>query len=93
VRGFAGLANALAWFDANIVDWVVNFTGAVGRGAAWIGGFIDRIFVDGAVNGVATVVMTVGGRVRRIQTGKINNYAYGIAMGVIALAILSKIAL
>jgi len=93
VRGFKGLARVLAWFDAHIVDWVVNFAGAVGLGAAWLGGFIDRIFVDGAVNGVAKVIMAAGGRVRRIQTGRINNYAYGIAVGVIALAIIGKFAL
>ena len=53
-------------FDANIVDWAVNFAGVVGRGAAWLGGFIDRIFVDGAVNGLAKVILGIGARARRI---------------------------
>lgn len=93
VRGFKGLARGLAWFDAHIIDWVVNFTGAMGRFCAWLGGFIDRTFVDGAVNGVANGLLKLGSKARRIQTGRINNYAWGIAVGVIVLAIIGRIAM
>ncbi|RMH42867.1 MAG: NADH-quinone oxidoreductase subunit L [Deltaproteobacteria bacterium] len=92
VRGFKATARWLAWFDAHIIDWAVNFVGAVGRAAAWLGGFIDRMFVDGAVNGVAHGLLALGRQARRIQTGRINNYALGIAVGVVLLAILGHFA-
>jgi NADH-quinone oxidoreductase subunit L len=93
VRGFQGLARAMAWFDAHIIDWAVNFTGAMGRGCAWLGGFIDRMFVDGAVNGLARGIVAVGREGRRIQTGRINNYAWGIAVGVLVLAVIGRFAM
>ena len=93
VRGFDGLARACSWFDAHIVDWAVNFCGTIGLGCAWLNGFIDRMFVDGAVNGVATAVMRIGQEGRKIQTGKINNYALGIAAGVLVLAVIGSFAL
>ena len=50
-------------------------------GAAWF----DRNIIDGAVNGVATVVRTTGTQVRRLQTGYVRNYALGLAAGTVAL--------
>jgi NADH:ubiquinone oxidoreductase subunit 5 (subunit L)/multisubunit Na+/H+ antiporter MnhA subunit len=93
VRGFKGIASGLAWFDAHIVDWVVNFTGQIGLFCAWLGGFIDRMFVDGAVDGVARGIIFVGREGRRIQTGRINNYALGVGAGVLALAIIGYFAI
>ncbi|MGA0878110.1 MAG: NADH-quinone oxidoreductase subunit L [Ilumatobacteraceae bacterium] len=66
---------------------ISNFMGGPGRrafdGVAWA----DRTIVDGAVDGVGTVVRRTGGTVRRIQTGAVRNYAAGIAVGVLALLI------
>jgi NADH:ubiquinone oxidoreductase subunit 5 (subunit L)/multisubunit Na+/H+ antiporter MnhA subunit len=93
VRAFAALARGLAWFDGRVIDWLVNAVAAAGRSAAWLGGTIDRLFVDGAVNRVAEGIVAIGRQGRRIQTGRINNYVYGIAVGVLALAIISRIAL
>jgi NADH-quinone oxidoreductase subunit L len=53
-------ANALAWFDANVVD--------------------------GIVNGIGSVVRRSGGGLARVQTGRVQNYALGIALGLIAMA-------
>jgi NADH-quinone oxidoreductase subunit L len=64
---------------------VSAFMGGPGRklfeGLAWT----DRTIVDGAVNGVAGGVRTVGGLVRRTQTGFVRNYALGISLGVVGL--------
>jgi len=56
-----------------------------GRVAAFIWWF-DRSVVDGAVNGVGTVVRTAGGGLRQIQTGRVQNYALGIAVGLVLMA-------
>jgi NADH-quinone oxidoreductase subunit L len=85
VRGLLALTRALAWIDNHIVDGLVNASGYGLRTLAALGGAIDRIFVDGAVNGVATVVLAVGRRTRRLQTGRVNSYVLGVAFGVVVL--------
>ncbi|MGH9155742.1 MAG: NADH-quinone oxidoreductase subunit L [Acidimicrobiales bacterium] len=42
---------------------------------------IDRRIIDGAVNGAAGLVRLGGGRLRRVQTGYVRNYALGVALG------------
>ena len=41
--------------------------------------------IDGAVNGVATLVRRSGTLVRRIQTGYVRNYALAIVAGMVLL--------
>ncbi len=45
----------------------------------------DRYVVDGAVNGVATVIGRSSGRLRRVQTGFVANYALVIALGAVLI--------
>ncbi len=78
-------AKGFAWIDAHIVDFAVNTAGKVGRWAAGLGGWIDRIFVDGAVNGVSKLLLSGGRRAMRLQTGRINNYVLGITVGTVVL--------
>jgi NADH-quinone oxidoreductase subunit L len=85
VRGLIALTRALAWFDLRVVDGAVNAASWGLRMVAGIGGAIDRVIVDGAVNGVAGAVLAAGKRVRRIQTGRINTYVMGVAFGVVVL--------
>ena len=42
--------------------------------------------MDGTVNGIGTVTVGGGQRLRRIQTGRVQNYALGIALGLIVMA-------
>jgi NADH:ubiquinone oxidoreductase subunit 5 (subunit L)/multisubunit Na+/H+ antiporter MnhA subunit len=91
VRGFMGLSRGFAWIDRNCVDWLVNATSYVARGAAWLSGWIDNTFVDGAVNGVARVIMRLGKEGRRVQTGRINNYVFGVVVGVLALFLITSL--
>ena len=42
---------------------------------------VDRRIIDGAVNGAAGLVRLGGGRLRRVQTGYVRNYALGVAFG------------
>ena len=72
-------------------DAEVNLMGTLSKGAAWIGGAIDKYFVDGAVNGVAWAVLEGGRRVRRVQTGRINNYVLGVVVGVIILVLVTSL--
>jgi NADH-quinone oxidoreductase subunit L len=45
----------------------------------------DRTIIDGAVNGVASLVRRGGGGLRVLQTGFVRSYALGVAVGVVAL--------
>jgi NADH-quinone oxidoreductase subunit L len=83
VRGAVMLARAAAWFDAHIIDGIVNLSALVVRGVANLTGMIDNYVVDGAVNGVADVTQLVGRRVRNLQTGAISAYLYFIVFGVL----------
>jgi NADH-quinone oxidoreductase subunit L len=78
---------ALADVDKWIVDGIVNGVGVVARACAWVSGAIDRHLVDGAVNFVSEGVLAAGDRLRRIQTGRIQTYVYGLLGGVAFLAL------
>jgi NADH-quinone oxidoreductase subunit L len=41
--------------------------------------------IDGAVNGIGTVVRSAGTRLRTLQTGYVRNYALGVAAGAVLL--------
>jgi NADH-quinone oxidoreductase subunit L len=51
----------------------------------WCAEAFDVGVIDGAVNGVATVVERAAGRLRRYQTGFVMNYALSMLVGVVAL--------
>ena len=53
--------------------------------SAWFAGFFDPKVVDGAVNGVGTVVLDAGELVRKLQNGAIPTYALSIFLGVVAV--------
>ena len=69
------------WFD-ELNDLLFIRMG--GRVAAFLWWF-DRTIIDGAVNGVGFVTRDAGGGLRRIQTGRVQNYALGIAIGLIVM--------
>ena len=45
----------------------------------------DAILIDGAVNGVGTVVNTTSAALRRLQTGSVRTYAAAIFVGVVLM--------
>jgi NADH-quinone oxidoreductase subunit L len=70
------------WFD-ELNDLLFIRIGGKVAAALW---WFDRAIVDGTVNGVGTVTRGAGGGLRRIQTGRVQNYALGIAVGLIVMA-------
>jgi NADH-quinone oxidoreductase subunit L len=88
VAGVLRLRLVLADTDRWVVDGLVNGSAILARGCAWLSGTIDRHFVDGAVNFVAEGVLSAGDRLRTVQTGRIQNYVYGLLGGVAFLSLL-----
>jgi len=81
------LANA--WY----YDWSISrFMGGPGRrsfdGIAWF----DKNVIDGAVNGVGSLVRGTGREIRTAQTGFVRSYALALALGAVVIAglLLSK---
>ena len=71
------------WFDdLNNLLFVV-WGGKLAAAAFWF----DRTVLDGTVNGIGVVTTGAGTALRRVQTGRVQNYALGIALGLIAMAI------
>ena len=75
------LAYGLWWFDSNVVDKIfVDGFGWVTRGLSIINDWVDRVFVDGAVDGTGLVAEGIGRGFRAAQTGFVQNYLLYIAM-------------
>jgi NADH-quinone oxidoreductase subunit L len=71
------------WFDDLNDLLFVRIGGRIADGLRWF----DVHVIDGAVNGVAAATLRTGGRIARIQTGQVQNYALGIAVGLVAMAL------
>ena len=54
-------------------------------------GWVDRYLVDGVVNLLSAWTLQAGDRLRRIQTGRAQDYVYGVAVGFLLLLIASQI--
>lgn len=77
----------LARFDSGVVDGFVNLVGRVGILFSYLNGAIDRVLVDGMVNGVGSFLRAAGLQLRRLQTGRIQNYVYVLVVGVMLVII------
>ena len=62
-------------------------SGPVTAFARFLSEGIDRGVIDGAVNGIGRLVQEAGGGLRTLQTGRVRNYALGIAGGTALLLI------
>jgi len=72
------------WYFDELNDLLfVRVGGVVANGAAWF----DVHVIDGAVNGIASVTQKAGTEIRQVQTGRVQNYALGIAFGLIVVAV------
>jgi NADH-quinone oxidoreductase subunit L len=88
VGGIKGpVAAGAYWFNQNVIDNVLNYTG---RGAQALGrvtyDYVDQKGVDGLVNGLATLTGESGGKVRKIQTGRLQFYALMLVAAVVIFA-------
>ncbi len=88
VRAVHWLRLHLAATDKWIVDGLVNGSAMAGRAAAWLSGAIDKYFVDWLVNLVAESTLGAGRHLRKLQTGRIQSYLYGIAAGIVVVVVL-----
>ena len=88
VRPTLRVSNWIAACDKRGIDRLVD-------GMAWLVGlvarldeWIDRIFVDGLVNGIGHVTYAIGLRLRAAQSGNLRQYVMWLAVGTVALFLL-----
>jgi len=70
------------WFDELNDLLFIRIGGRVAAALWWF----DRVIVDGTVNGIGTVTRMSGRGLARVQTGRVQNYALGIALGLLVMA-------
>jgi NADH-quinone oxidoreductase subunit L len=69
------------WFDELNDRIFVRFGGRVAQALWWF----DVRVIDGTVNGIAGLTQEAGRGIRQIQTGRVQNYALGIAVGLLVI--------
>jgi NADH-quinone oxidoreductase subunit L len=70
------------WFD-DLYDLLFIRIGGRVADALW---WFDRTVIDGTVNGIGALAGDTGRGLRQIQTGRVQNYALGIAIGLLVMA-------
>jgi NADH-quinone oxidoreductase subunit L len=70
------------WFDELYHLLFIVIGGRIATFLWWF----DRNVVDGSVNDLARTTIGAGRRLQRVQTGRVQNYALGIALGLIVMA-------
>ena len=81
-------AKVVAGLDRNIIDWIADNSARTVKELARLDDLIDRTFVDGAINGIASCTHAVGLQLRRFQTGKLRQYVVRISLGTVILFLL-----
>jgi len=83
------IARLVDWTNTYILDGIVN---AVGGATKWLGGVVynglDQLGVDGVFNGLSAVADSAGSSLRKLQTGRVQQYASGFVAGVVILVAL-----
>jgi NADH-quinone oxidoreductase subunit L len=87
VNGTLLLARLGSLFDQYVIDGIVNGLATLTRFVAWLDGLFDQYVVDGIVNLIANLTFAIGNKFRRVQTGNINSYLYGILIAIVLLII------
>lgn len=89
IRPVQRLAEFLFHVDAQwLIDPLVNAVGRLGRWTSDRSAAFDARGVDGAVNGIGDALLDVGRAVRRVQTGRVQDYLLWASAAVLVLVVL-----
>ncbi|MDQ1420223.1 MAG: NADH-quinone oxidoreductase subunit, partial [Acidimicrobiaceae bacterium] len=87
------IAAGAYWVNQHVIDGAVNGTAAGSRVAAeFVYRYIDQDLVDGAVNGTAFSAEEGGSILRKMQTGRVQQYAaafFGFGVVIIGIGLLA----
>jgi hypothetical protein len=60
-------------------------------GLSQVVGWVDRYVVDGVLNALSADALRAGDALRRLQTGRAQDYVYGVALGVLLLLVWAQL--
>jgi NADH-quinone oxidoreductase subunit L len=80
-------AIAKFWID----DLFEGVYGVLLLGFSRIVGWFDRYLVDGVLNVMSAWTVDAGDNLRLIQTGRAQDYVYGVAVGILVLVLLMRL--
>ena len=81
VAGRAGPLHTLLVNKYFLDDFYDTVLAGGTKGVGWLFAWFDLNIVDGIVNLIGLVVSGVGGGLRRMQTGRMENYAFSVVLG------------
>ncbi len=83
------VARFVDWTNTYVIDGIVNAVGGITK---WLGGLVynglDQIGVDGIFNGLSAAADSAGSSLRKLQTGRVQQYASGFVAGALILVVL-----
>jgi len=80
------LARAANWINTYVIDGIVNGVGLAAKGLGRVVyGFADQRGIDLVVNGLGAAADAAGSALRRMQTGRVQQYASGFIAGALVL--------
>jgi len=81
------IARAADWFNQNVIDGVVNGVGAGSQLVArWTYRYVDQDAIDGAINGSGAGAEGSGQLLRKLQSGRVQQYGALLFGGAVLLA-------
>ena len=89
VGGVFALGRIADWFDRRVIDGLVDGAARLARSVSRLAIVVDEGAVDGAVNGIGRAHLSLSSVLRRLQTGRISNYALAVVLGVVLVIMLA----
>ncbi|HLE94741.1 MAG TPA: NADH-quinone oxidoreductase subunit L, partial [Acidimicrobiia bacterium] len=76
------------WTNTYIIDGLVNAVALLTKAlGSFVYGIVDQLGVDGVVHGLSAAADGAGSALRKMQTGRVQQYAASVVGGVLALII------
>ncbi len=88
------IARGIDWINTYIIDGIVNGVGLLTKGlGTFVYGTLDQKGVDGLINGLSAATDGAGAGLRKMQTGRVQQYAASFVAGAIVLVVIFLIVL
>jgi NADH-quinone oxidoreductase subunit L len=87
IKPTLALTRGMWWYDANIIDGLVNFSGWITVKWADAKMWFDKYIIDGTVNGLGYLCMAGAWLLKFIQSGSVQFYTLMIMAGAIGVVI------
>jgi NADH:ubiquinone oxidoreductase subunit 5 (subunit L)/multisubunit Na+/H+ antiporter MnhA subunit len=82
------IARGVDWINTYVIDGIVNGVAAVTMVLSrFVYKRLDQSGIDGIIGALAATADATGSALRRLQTGRVQQYAGGVVVGALALVL------